>query len=707
MAAESTRPTRRVKDASATRTKRPARPSAREQSSSPAPRSVELAVDVVWGDITKVNADVLMCGHYVGVLPQRGELYLDRLVSGWTPKAERELVISELTRRGALHGDVGELYFFPRPGGGLVAIVGMGQLGTFRPSQARALGRTVAQVVGLLPEHKSLATLLVGSGEGNLEISEAVRSFGDGIVEALVANDHLSLERLTIVERKLDRALEVHDAVRSWAKAHAETGGDKQSVRIACAPRLTDGLDGRVSKRFGCSMLLAAIAKASGSDLGSRMPEFVEGLLETLPESARDGARSYLQGTEHSSAERTSLDLRELAMQFRLQAERVAKVDKSVPSRIAFTRTGDDIRVAAITNTTTAAEQLLRRRAPTLIEASRRLQDPDPKEWVTHAREVERLVVPRDFRPILAGLEPLIIEVDRLIAQVPWELLPGDSNGTALSLRRSVSRQLRTRYSPQPFAKAPDRRYRALVIGDPADDEHRLKEARDEAKHVAAVLTSREITCDLLIGPPEDGTGAGPEKGIRAADYGRVISLLQSGEYDIVHFSGHAFFDATAPEMSGWLFKGGVLTASELIGMERPPLLVVANACESARLALPNEGAADESRGRGNATSRLRAESDEGTLVAGLADEFFKQGVIDYIGTAWPVPSEPAKVFAEGLYSGLFASGNDRKSIGDAILHARLACRQKAPLDSIVWGAYQHYGDPTRMFPEPSLRVGG
>ena len=81
--------------------------------------------------------------------------------------------------------------------------------------------------------------------------------------------------------------------------------------------------------------------------------------------------------------------------------------------------------------------------------------------------------------------------------------------------------------------------------------------------------------------------------------------------------------------------------------------------------------------------------------------------MIDYIGTAWPVPSGPAKAFAEVFYSGVFASGQDRKSIGDAILQARNACKQKAPPDGIVWGAYQHYGDPTRVFPEPTVRVSG
>ena len=41
-----------------------------------------LAIDVIWSDIKTVEADVLLVGHYLGVLPQTAELELDQLVSG-------------------------------------------------------------------------------------------------------------------------------------------------------------------------------------------------------------------------------------------------------------------------------------------------------------------------------------------------------------------------------------------------------------------------------------------------------------------------------------------------------------------------------------------------------------------------------------------------------------------------------------------------
>jgi CHAT domain-containing protein len=182
----------------------------------------------------------------------------------------------------------------------------------------------------------------------------------------------------------------------------------------------------------------------------------------------------------------------------------------------------------------------------------------------------------------------------------------------------------------------------------------------------------------LLIGAPEDGTGAGPfhDEGIDPADYFEVVSLLLSGDFDIVHYCGHAQFDPTAPERAGWVFKGGLLTARELEGMERRPSLVVANACVTAQLSPP---------------PTLRRDSG---LVTSLADEFFRRGTADYIGTAWEVPSIPARVFATSFYARLL----DGQPLGEAVRQAREELYHRKNDFGTVWADYQHYGDPTRRF---------
>jgi hypothetical protein len=227
---------------------------------------------------------------------------------------------------------------------------------------------------------------------------------------------------------------------------------------------------------------------------------------------------------------------------------------------------------------------------------------------------------------------------------------------------------------------------KALVIGDPGGQGAVLEEARKEAIEVAKILKAHGVETLLRVGAPEDGTGAGVN-GLPPADYFEIVDLLLSGEFDIVHYNGHATFDKVVPDRVGCEFKAGTLTAHEIEGMERPPRLVVANACLSSQLSQQAVGPTAspaktlESRGRDTA------------LVASLADEFFKQGVSDYIGAAWEIPSGPAMVFAEKFYSALV--GPDGK-IGSAMLQARIALYEQRNKLGTAWAAYQHYGDPTR-----------
>jgi CHAT domain-containing protein len=149
--------------------------------------------------------------------------------------------------------------------------------------------------------------------------------------------------------------------------------------------------------------------------------------------------------------------------------------------------------------------------------------------------------------------------------------------------------------------------------------------------------------------------------------------LLQSGEFDLVHYSGHAVFVPEYPDRSGWIFKEDVFTPSRLGNVDAPPRLIVANACLSARIA------------------------GDAQFVASLADEFFRRGVADYIGTAWEVPELPATIFAELFYKSLLGSN---APIGRAVQNARRTLfdrRTEWKEFGTVWAAYQHYGDPTRV----------
>jgi CHAT domain-containing protein len=284
------------------------------------------------------------------------------------------------------------------------------------------------------------------------------------------------------------------------------------------------------------------------------------------------------------------------------------------------------------------------------------------------------------------------------MANVPWEALrERATSGRPMGVRRQVARQLRTMYSGSVSASAVRPVMKALVIADPqAPDGITGLDFQSEARQVADVLRKCGIEVQERIGAAFVEGGPGPIKGVPPADLTEAVVDLLSGEFEIVHYCGHAFFDAERPDRTGWVFAGDFLSAEYLEQMRRPPLLVVANACQTTRL---SEVVAQPARARAQDRSSSSARMPrDATLVAGLADQFFKQGVADYIGTGWEVSSKPATLFASEFYSVLF--GGDGCTLGEAVIRARgtLYRQRNTPAYAAAWPAYQHYGNPSRTY---------
>jgi hypothetical protein len=692
------------------------------------PRRRTLAIDVVWSDIKMAEADVLLVGHYLGVLPQTAELELDRLVSGDDGRAGGKLLITELTRRGALRGDLGEVVLFPAPQERLVALAGMGRPGSFLTAQTRVLARTVGQVIGLLPNHRVLGTVLIGSGKGNLKVKDAATAFIEGLTEALNADGELKIDRLSFVELHLDRALEIQAAVKASSVRLNEQRINEQRKEQAItvlepSAAIVDGVGGRIPADFGCSMMLASLAKASESSNHSNVSNALATVLAELPENLRNTVRERLQELYGEGAVGEAMALRDIAMKFRLREPENESAAGDIPSRVAFWRSDDAIHAAAITDTATVTERAtprraplveqgherlqqhaaaitnaatvtkraIPRRAPLVEQGDERLQQTDTPSFEEDAGSLCRLLIPTELKEVFRRPESLVIEVDRALARVQWEALPAGLDTQPLAVVRSVARQLRTFYSPRPFQVVATPKLKALVIGDPGPSAFVLEAARGEAVEVAKLLRKRGVETTLLVGAPEDGTGAGVLEDVPPADYFEVVSRLLKGEFDIVHYSGHATFDRQYPDRTGWVFKDGVLTAHELEGMERPPRLIFANACLSSQLA-PQSAQAQSNAAQPPAVKN--PSRGDSALVASLADEFFKQGVADYIGSAWEIPSTPAALFATKFYDALFAQ--DGGKLGSALLHARKELYEQRTEFGAAWAAYQHYGDPAR-----------
>jgi CHAT domain-containing protein/pimeloyl-ACP methyl ester carboxylesterase len=259
----------------------------------------------------------------------------------------------------------------------------------------------------------------------------------------------------------------------------------------------------------------------------------------------------------------------------------------------------------------------------------------------------------------------LVVVHDREASQAPWEALRIDAEYPALS--RGMSR----RYASEALSvarwretRALGERLRVLLVSDPTED---LPGAAREGAALAPLL-ARGADVERLAG--------------RAATRARIVAALRSGEFDVLHFAGHGFFDAGNPGASGLICAGDELfRGSDLDRVADLPALVFFNACEAARV-----------RRRGAPARRRAAQRSPSSS---LAEAFLVGGVANFLGTHWPVSDDAALAFSTGLYGALL----DGESLGVAVLGAREAV---AATGSTDWADYVHYGNPEfRLGPEP------
>ena len=265
------------------------------------------------------------------------------------------------------------------------------------------------------------------------------------------------------------------------------------------------------------------------------------------------------------------------------------------------------------------------------------------------------LLLPPEIVEALPSVKssPLVVVHDTASAHWPWETL--SLKGWAPAAAKGLSR----RYAAEGMSVAKWREQRrrsnefnVLLVINPTGD---LPGAVQEGERVAAMLTQL----------PGAGITA-----IRGADATRtrLLAEFRSGDYDAIHFAGHAWFDPAAPASSGILCAGGrVLSGADLAAMDSVPALVFFNACESGRL---------------RATVNPLRQLDRSV---GFAEAFLRGGVANFVGTWWPVSDAAASAFATTFYRDL-AKG---ESIGNALNAGRASVRA---LPSADWANYLHYG---------------
>lgn len=280
------------------------------------------------------------------------------------------------------------------------------------------------------------------------------------------------------------------------------------------------------------------------------------------------------------------------------------------------------------------------------------------------------MVLPTLVRRALREMQEyqLVVINDARTSRIPWETINIDHWFPAATTGMSH------KYEAEDLTVAKwleerrlDRDLNVLLVVNPTGD---LAGAEAEGKRIKNILKHQP---NVQVG----------ELWRDQATFNAIRAAFRSGEFDVVHYAGHAFFDPLNRARSGIICHGHqILSGLDLVRLERLPALMFFNACESGRLRrAPLRVWSQADRKEGECTAK-RLETN-----VGFAEALLRAGVGNYIGTYWPVGDESAKAFSETFYQRLVSGA----SLGAAIDEGR---QRVWDLRSEDWADYILYGSP-------------
>jgi len=587
-----------------------------------------------------------------------------------------------------------------------VAVAGMGHLGTLNEMRAEQLFASLLRELASLADVRRAAIVLIGSGAGNLTIAQAARALCRGFSEILSVNrGALSLEEVAIVESDRLRAEQLNTVLKDLTR---------ESRTLTVASRVEPGQAGQVSVESAAVFALRAIAHTLRRSEESEPTDeeqtkaLLDALADALPEGLQSHVPEKLQNIRDDDLEALSV----------VVGQQEGPDGGAPPTRISVNLDVRRARArwAALTERSTIPEREIPVNPGLIADLVHRLTAPNSADAARLPRMLRRWVIPEDFQQHIDDTSPLVLEVDGAAAQMPWEFLTDrlydeQEQSYPLALRTPIARQLRTSYSRAVADYAEPSRLRALIVADPGPPGQRLPAAREEGIALAGLLKERGVQVSLFVGSP----GSEPPENAEVASELDVLSELLVGRYDIVHFAGHGTMDPEQPELAGWLFSDGLLSARDLLQMTWAPRLVTANACWTAHglgrgggIALPygTRSGPLATGPAGTTASGAAVPIDDrearAHLTAVLADEFLRVGVAHYIGTSWRIPDGMGKQFALSFYEQVLPTpGQPGRPFGEALRASRQVLfgmrgspDTEMPEVMSAWAAYQHYGDP-------------
>lgn len=255
-----------------------------------------------------------------------------------------------------------------------------------------------------------------------------------------------------------------------------------------------------------------------------------------------------------------------------------------------------------------------------------------------------------------SSVDDLVFYIEDTLVQIPWELLYDGQQflcqkfnmGRIVKTKREVF-NIRERMLSRPL--------KMLIVSDPRGD---LENSGREGR-----LIREQLDRDTAF------ISANQRSGQITPAY--IMEKIRN--FDLVHYAGHADYDAENPSNSGWLLDGGKFTSADivkLIGGKPMPALVFCNACQTGQ------------------TQEWKLGSGYNQKIFGLANAFLLAGVQHYVGTFWEILDEPGARFAVEFYRAM----TEGASIGEAIRRSRMLLIKEYGEDTIVWASYMLYGDP-------------
>jgi pimeloyl-ACP methyl ester carboxylesterase len=312
--------------------------------------------------------------------------------------------------------------------------------------------------------------------------------------------------------------------------------------------------------------------------------------------------------------------------------------------------------------------------ASELTKVLRAVKDGAPNDPQEFSDELARIVLPDALNELTEGG----LKKDRrvqlfhnpLASLIPWESISFGGGFPAVDgggfSRRYQSTQPGAMFSE---LRRRDPKLRVLLVYNPTGD---LDGAEQEGERLMKLpgQSNGRIEIESLHG--EEATQA------------EILARLDQGDFDVLHYAGHAAFAQGDPERSGLLCADEkVLSGRNLrkLNSKLPPL-VVFNACESART---------RKRVRGAPPLVAMQPAQE---ASSAAEAILNAGILCFVGTYWPVGDEAAGLFAEVFYKSFVAGAKSAPplTVGEAMLAARQAIKAA---DHGDWANYMLYGDPS------------